>query len=121
MRALLTKCPLTPYVQPRLDLHLTYVHGNSYTETGAGPFDLFVESRGSTTFAAIPAVEVGGRIPIGPTTVLRPFARVGIELNANGDWAATARFADQPGKPGASAPRHLSQTCSARSPSVPRC
>ena len=88
------------YVQPRLDLHLTYVHGNSYTETGAGPFDLFVESGGSTTFAAIPAVEVGGRIPIGPTTVLRPFASVGIELNANGDWAATARFADQPGNRG---------------------
>ncbi|MGO1081370.1 autotransporter outer membrane beta-barrel domain-containing protein, partial [Inquilinus sp. CA228] len=53
------------YVQPRLDLHLTYVHGNSYTETGAGPFDLAVESEGATAFTAIPAVEVGRRIPIG--------------------------------------------------------
>ncbi|MGF6230087.1 uncharacterized protein YhjY with autotransporter beta-barrel domain [Inquilinus ginsengisoli] len=88
------------YVQPRLDLHLTYVHGNSYTETGAGPFDLAVESEGATAFTAIPAVEVGGRIAIGGTVVLRPYASAGVELNANGDWAATARFADQPGSRG---------------------
>ena len=88
------------YVQPRLDLHLTYVHRDSYTETGAGPFDLAVESEGATTFAAIPAVGVGGRILIGETAVLRPFASAGVELNANGDWAATARFADQPGSRG---------------------
>ncbi|WP_429228489.1 hypothetical protein [Inquilinus ginsengisoli] len=88
------------YVQPRLDLHLTYVHGNSYTETGAGPFDLAVESEGATAFTAIPAVDVGGRIAIGETVVLRPFASAGLELNANGDWAATARFADQPGSRG---------------------
>ncbi|HMG50992.1 MAG TPA: hypothetical protein VK597_10345, partial [Inquilinus sp.] len=49
---------------------------------------------------AIPAVEVGGRIPIGESAVLRPFASAGLELNANGDWAATARFADQPGSGG---------------------
>jgi outer membrane autotransporter protein len=88
------------YVQPRLDLHLTYVHGNSYTETGASPFDLAVESEGATAFTAIPTVEVGRRIPIGGTAVLRPFASAGIELNANGDWAATARFAGQPGSRG---------------------
>ena len=88
------------YVQPRLDLHLTYVHGNSYTETGAGPFDLAVESEGATAFAAIPAVEVGARIPLGGTAVLRPYASAGVELNASGDWAATARFADQPGSRG---------------------
>ncbi|WP_155888872.1 autotransporter outer membrane beta-barrel domain-containing protein [Inquilinus limosus] len=88
------------YVQPRLDLHLTYVHSDGYTETGAGPFNLDVEAEGAMTFAAIPAVEVGGRIPIGPTAVLRPFASAGVELNANGDWAATARFADQPGSRG---------------------
>ncbi|MGK9167461.1 hypothetical protein KXR53_14245 [Inquilinus limosus] len=85
------------YVQPRLDLHLTYVHSDGYTETGAGPFNLDVEAEGATTFAAIPAVEVGGRIPIGQTAVLRPFASAGVELNANGDWAATARLAGQPG------------------------
>jgi outer membrane autotransporter protein len=88
------------YVQPRLDLHLTHVHGNSYTETGAGPFGLAVESEGATAFTAVPAVEVGGRIAIGETVVLRPFASAGLELNANGDWAATARFADHPGSRG---------------------
>ncbi len=66
----------------------------------AGPFDLAVESEGATAFTAIPAVEVGRRIQIGGTAVLRPFASAGIELNANGDWAATARFADQPGSRG---------------------
>ena len=74
------------YVQPRVDLHLSYVRSGGYTESGAAPFNL--------------AVEVGGRVRLGEGMVLRPFASAGIELSANGDWAATARLAGQPASRG---------------------
>jgi len=83
------------YVQPRLDLHVTHLRGGGYTETGADPFNLAVEAAGATTFAGTPAVELGARIRLGEGIVLRPFASAGVELIANGDWAATARFAGQ--------------------------
>ena len=83
------------YVQPRMDLHLTHLRGGGYTETGADPFNLAVDPAGATTFAGTPAVEVGARIRLDERTVLRPFASAGVELIANGDWAATARFAGQ--------------------------
>jgi outer membrane autotransporter protein len=88
------------YVQPRVDLHLSYVRSGGYTESGAAPFNLAVASQGATTFTAVPAVEVGGRVRLGETTVVRPFASAGIELSANGDWAATARLAGQPASRG---------------------
>jgi hypothetical protein len=88
------------YVQPRVDLHLNYVRSGGYTEGGAAPFNLAVASEGATTFTTVPAVEVGGRVRLGEGMVVRPFASAGIELSANGDWAATARLASQPNSRG---------------------
>lgn len=88
------------YVQPRVDLHLNYVRSGSYTETGSSPFNLAVQGEGAKTFAAVPAVEIGGRVRVGEGMVLRPFASAGVSLNANSDWAATARFAGQPNSRG---------------------
>jgi uncharacterized protein with beta-barrel porin domain len=88
------------YLQPRLDLHLTYVRSGSYTESGAAPFNLSVEAEGSTLFSAVPAIELGGRIRLNEAAVLRPYASIGIAAIAHDDWAATARFAGQPGSRG---------------------
>jgi outer membrane autotransporter protein len=88
------------YVQPRVDLHLNYVRSGGYTEGGAAPFNLAVASEGATTFTTVPAVEVGGRVRLGEGMVVRPFASAGIELSANGNWAATARLAGQPNSRG---------------------
>ncbi|WP_159993685.1 autotransporter outer membrane beta-barrel domain-containing protein [Roseomonas sp. 18066] len=84
------------YLQPRLDLHLTYVRSGGYTESGASPFNLAVQSEGSTLFSAVPAIELGARIRLGTAITLRPYASAGIAAMAHDDWAATARFADQP-------------------------
>ncbi|APT59900.1 hypothetical protein RGI145_21615 [Roseomonas gilardii] len=88
------------YLQPRLDLHLNHVRSGSYTESGAAPFNLAVDGQGETSFAATPAIEVGGRLNLGEGMVLRPYASAGISLISNGDWAATARFAGQPASRG---------------------
>ncbi|MCW8085269.1 autotransporter outer membrane beta-barrel domain-containing protein [Sabulicella glaciei] len=84
------------YLQPRLDLHLSHVRAGVYTETGASPFNLAVRREGGTTLTAVPGIEAGARIRLREGVVLRPFASAGIELSANNDWAATARFAGQP-------------------------
>jgi uncharacterized protein YhjY with autotransporter beta-barrel domain len=88
------------YLQPRLDLHLTYVRSGSYTESGAAPFNLSVEAEGSTLFSAVPAIELGGRIRLSETTMLRPYVSAGVAAMAHDDWATTARFAGQPGSRG---------------------
>jgi uncharacterized protein YhjY with autotransporter beta-barrel domain len=84
------------YLQPRLDLHLTYVRSGSYTESGAAPFNLSVDPEGSTLFSAVPAVELGGRIRLSEAAVLRPYVSAGVATMAHDDWAAKARFAGQP-------------------------
>ena len=88
------------YLQPRIDLHLTHVRSSGYSEKGAGPFDLSVEGASATTFVAVPAIEVGSRIPLGSGKVLRPFASAGLAVSGNRDWVATARFASQPASQG---------------------
>ncbi|WP_207538740.1 autotransporter outer membrane beta-barrel domain-containing protein [Sabulicella rubraurantiaca] len=88
------------YIQPRLDLRLSYVRGDSYTETGAGPFNLSVATKGAATFSAVPAIEIGGRIRLSDTAVLRPFVSAGVEFIGARDWAATARFSGQAAGPG---------------------
>jgi hypothetical protein len=88
------------YVQPRLDLHLTHVRSSSFTETGAGPFNLALDAAGATAFVAVPAIEIGTRIRLGDSAVLRPYASAGIGFTAASTWAATARFAGTQATPG---------------------
>ncbi len=88
------------YLQPRMDLHLNHVRSAGYTESGAAPFNLTVDGQSATGFATTPAMEIGGRVPLGDGMVLRPYASAGISLLSNGDWDATARFAGQPASHG---------------------
>jgi outer membrane autotransporter protein len=83
------------YLQPRLDLHVNHVRSGGYTENGAAPFNLTVDGQSETGFAATPALEVGGRVPLGDGMVLRPYASAGFSVLSNGDWTTTARFAGQ--------------------------
>jgi uncharacterized protein YhjY with autotransporter beta-barrel domain len=84
------------YVQPFVDLGATYLRSGAFTETGAGPFNLAVNSQGSTVLSASAAVEVGGSLPLGSLGTLKPFASVGFGVLSDDDWSVRARFADQP-------------------------
>jgi len=88
------------YLQPRLDLHVNHVRSGGYTENGAAPFNLTVDGQDATGFAATPALEVGGRVPLDGGMVLRPYASAGFSVLSNGDWTTTARFAGQPNSRG---------------------
>jgi uncharacterized protein with beta-barrel porin domain len=83
----------TWYLKPGIDLHAAYVGSGGYTESGAAPFNLAVQSASSVAVAATAAIEVGTLVNLGRIGMLRPFASAGIGALSTDGWAATARFA----------------------------
>ncbi len=81
------------YLKPILDLHATYLHANSYTEHGAAPFNLAVDSESGVTVSGAAMMEIGGKIEL-PKATLRPFASFGVGVMGDSGWAATAHFAE---------------------------
>ena len=90
------------YAKPFIDGRVVHLKANGYSETGASPFDLEIESHGSAELAGGAGLELGTRITIGDGAILRPFASAAFEV-LNNDWSVTARFADQPSGPSFSA------------------
>lgn len=81
------------YLKPSLDLHATYVGSNAYSERGAAPFDLAVDSRRALALSATAAIEIGTAIDLGSHGTLRPYASAGLTLTRADDWEARTRFA----------------------------
>ncbi len=81
------------YLKPILDLHATYLHADSYTEHGAAPFNLAVDSESGVTVSGAAMMEIGGKITL-PKATLRPFASFGVGVMGDSGWAATAHFAE---------------------------
>ncbi len=80
------------YLKPLLDLNLTRVNLNSFSEQGAGGASLIVSGAGETVFSASPAVEVGTQTSLQGGALLRPFARLGVSVFSNTDFAVAAAF-----------------------------
>jgi uncharacterized protein YhjY with autotransporter beta-barrel domain len=84
------------YLKPYLDLHATYTRTDSYTESGAGALGLEVDSEDDLKFAASPMLEVGGKVVLGESMYLRPFASVGAVFHDDNSWGADSRFVGSP-------------------------
>ena len=84
------------YLKPLVDLNLTRVNLNGFSEQGAGGADLNVSGSGTTVFSASPAVEVGTQTGLQNGVLVRPFARLGISAFSNTDFAAAASFGGAP-------------------------
>lgn len=81
------------YLRPSLDLDLSYIELDGYTETGAGEYNLAVGRTDDWLMAVTPAVEIGTRIEAGNGTILRPYLVLGVTLTSGNDWAIESRFA----------------------------
>lgn len=88
------------YVRPYLDLDAIYTRQPSYHESGAGELDLDVSGSDQLSLVATPSVEIGGRVAVGETNTLRPYARVGLALSNQDDWTSEARLSSAPGGAG---------------------
>jgi outer membrane autotransporter protein len=84
------------YVRPLVDLDLIYSHASGYRESGAGALDLVVDDAGQWSFHATPAIEVGTRVEINETTVMRAFAGAGVSFSSADSWDTSARLVGAP-------------------------
>ena len=96
MRAAYTIAYDNSYVRPLVDLDLIYAHAGSYRETGAGALDLAVDAASQWSFHVTPAVEIGTRVALGETTVMRAFAAAGVSFGTADSWDTSARLAGAP-------------------------
>ncbi|MGO4840519.1 autotransporter domain-containing protein, partial [Rhizobiaceae sp. 2RAB30] len=96
MRAAYTFAQDPYYVRPLMDFDLIYTHADGYRETGAGALDLLVQGTSQWSFHATPAVEVGTRVEVNETTVMRAYAAAGVSFGTADSWDTTARLAAAP-------------------------
>ncbi len=86
----------TWYLKPYLDLHVTRLHTDGYTETGADQFGLKVSGERDTVFAASPMIESGHRFGLPRGMTLRAFAAVGATVYNRNEWGARANLLEAP-------------------------
>jgi len=85
------------YVRPLIDLGVTHVIRNSFSETGAGGANLKVDKEQDTFVTLQPMIEIGGEKRLDSGTLLRPYARVGItRYLTDNDRSITARLSGAP-------------------------
>lgn len=85
------------YLKPYADVETLYLRTQSYSEQGAGPLDLLVAGNDKWMASITPALEVGGRVSISPSMILRPYAHAGVIMRSAGDWTAQTRLRGAPG------------------------
>ncbi len=83
------------YVQPGLDLDLTYARMSPYTESGANYLDISYQATSRVMPSVTPKVEVGWRLPLNATTV-RLYTKLGVTWLVNPGWSQTGHFVDLP-------------------------
>ena len=84
------------YLKPLVDLNLTRVDLNGFSEQGAGGASLNVSGAGATVFSASPAVEIGTQTSIQNGAVMRLFAQVGMSAFSNTNFPVSASFGGAP-------------------------
>lgn len=84
------------YLKPLVDLNVTRVALNGFSEQGAGGASLNVSGAGKTIFSASPAVEIGTQTAVQNGALMRLFARVGVSAFSNTDFPVYASFSGAP-------------------------
>jgi outer membrane autotransporter protein len=82
------------YLRPFLDGDIVYARTPGYQESGNATYALKVAGSSQTTFIATPSLEIGNRIDLNPTTVLRGYLTLGASIRSNDQRSVTASFVD---------------------------
>lgn len=101
VRAAYTLAHESTYLRPFVDFDVIYTHAGGYTETGAGIYNLKVNSQSETAFVATPAVEVGTQMQLDGGWSLDGFASAGLSLSTEDNWRTTASLVSAPAGSGA--------------------
>ena len=84
------------YAKPQLDVAVTHLERDGYTETGTGGIALTVAGANDTIASVSPSVEVGTELSIAGVGVARPFIRGGATWVDNDKFTTSASFAGAP-------------------------
>ncbi len=85
------------YLKPQVDLAVSYLARDAYTEQAGGGIALQVAENDETIFTVAPFVELGTQIPIWQGAVARPYLRGGLRWQSEDEFTTTASFAAVPG------------------------
>ncbi|WP_205648697.1 autotransporter outer membrane beta-barrel domain-containing protein [Acuticoccus kandeliae] len=95
-RAAYTYATENAYVRPFLDVDLLHTNAGSYTESGAGLYNLRVAEEDQTALVVTPAIEIGGKVAINEDWHARLFASGGVSLSTEDSWTTSAKLAAAP-------------------------
>lgn len=84
------------YAKPQVDLALTHLERDAYTESGAGGIALDVDKASDTVFSVSPSLELGAQYALSAGGVARPFVKAGLTWMDQDSFVTTASFADAP-------------------------
>ncbi len=84
------------YLKPTIDLNVTGISFNGFSEQGAGGASLVISGGSHTVFSGSPAVEIGTQMNLPNYALLRQFARIGMTAFSNTDFGASAMFSGAP-------------------------
>lgn len=84
------------YWKPILDMNLTHIALDGFTESGGGGAGLTVHDASQTVFSIAPTLEVGSEFWLANGTLVRPLVRGGGIWYSDDDFALTAGFAQAP-------------------------
>ncbi|MDH4981419.1 autotransporter domain-containing protein [Hyphomicrobium sp. D-2] len=82
--------------KPILDMNLTHIALDGFTESGGGGAGLTVHSASQTVFSIVPTVEVGSEFWLSNGTLVRPLVRGGAIWYSDDDFALSAGFTQAP-------------------------
>src|SRR5699024_2858874 len=83
------------YFKPYLDLDAVYTRMPAYTESGDA-LSLHIQSSDQYVVSVSPMLEFGGWTPVGKSSVVRPFAYVGVTQLSQAGWDTDARLTGAP-------------------------
>lgn len=80
------------YAKPLVDVNVTHLDSDGFTETGAGAANLTVAGDTETIYSVTPAIELGTEFRTS-AAVIRPFVKAGATFFDDNDTSLSARFA----------------------------
>ena len=96
VRAAYTMSNAVGYVTPILDIDLVHTRASGYTESGAGIFNLDVDSEAATALVVTPSVEIGTSRALKGGWSVAASAIAGISLSTEDDWSTSASLVAAP-------------------------
>ncbi len=84
------------YVKPLVDLNVSWIGIDGFTESGGNGAALVVDRSDETVLSASPALEFGWQHRVADGTLFRPYVRAGVTVFDDPELALTSRFAAAP-------------------------